>query len=262
MQSKKISNFHTHTCLCKHAEGIPLDYISVAAAQGCSVLGFSDHCPYPDDGRNTWHGVRMEECQVEDYVADVRSAAENAPFPVFCGFECEYDKRYTFWYRELKENFGIDYLVFGHHWVDVCGEYVYAPQLESPKDIQRYFDWFLEGICSNLFNFIAHPDLIMANGRAWTKELEKHFCEVIDAAIEANLPLEINGEGISRPLVAEGQDFRHPYPVDRFWQLAVDKGAKVICNADAHRPDVVIANATKTREYAKKFGIVPIETIF
>ena len=45
--TKKISSFHTHTYLCNHAQGTVTDYYSVAVSEGCSALGFSDHCPYP-----------------------------------------------------------------------------------------------------------------------------------------------------------------------------------------------------------------------
>ena len=56
-----ISNFHTHTYLCKHAEGKPIDYVKEAIKAGCSALGFSDHCPYPD---SSWDYCRMGEYEV------------------------------------------------------------------------------------------------------------------------------------------------------------------------------------------------------
>ena len=44
--------------------------------------------------------------------------------------------------------------------------------------------------------------------------------------------------------------------------MVADSKAKVICNSDAHAPKNVIADAVLAREYAKKFGITPIESIF
>ena len=49
-----ISNYHTHTKLCKHAEGMPSDYFEQAKTDVCSELGFSDHCPYPVNKKNNW----------------------------------------------------------------------------------------------------------------------------------------------------------------------------------------------------------------
>ncbi|MBR5867041.1 MAG: histidinol-phosphatase [Spirochaetaceae bacterium] len=262
MQTEKISSFHTHTYLCKHAEGTVADYLAVAESDGCSALGFSDHCPYPKDGMDTWPEVRMTIEQAPQYIKDIRNGAKDVSFPVYCSFECEYDKRYHDWYKELKGRFNLDYLVFGPHWVYSNNKFLYAPRIEDTKDIHNYFDTVIEGIYSGLFNFVAHPDLIMANGRNWTKDLESCFCQLIDSAIKMDLPLEINGVGITRPLVSCENGLRHPYPVDNFWKLAKEKGAKIICNSDAHKPSDVIASAVKTRKYAERFGFKPLETIF
>jgi len=257
-----IPNFHTHTYLCKHAEGTVADYVAAAISSGCSALGFSDHCPYPEDKNDTWPGIRMFIDEGQIYVKEIKEAAKKAPFPVYSGFECEYDKRYHNWYAELRQRFNLDYLVLGPHWVDVYGEFVYAPQLESSKDVHRYFDNMIQAISSGLFNFVAHPDLIMADGRCWTEDLAACFSAVIEAAMDCNMPLEINGAGLSRQLVIGEHGLRKPYPMDQFWELVVKKGAKVVCNSDAHRPCDVIAFAVATRKYAEKFGIKPLDTIF
>ena len=48
------SNFHTYRC--KHAGGTEQDYVLAAINQEVSILGFSDHAPYPDDR----FGLRMD----------------------------------------------------------------------------------------------------------------------------------------------------------------------------------------------------------
>lgn len=258
-----ISNFHTHTSLCQHAEGMPDDYVAAAQLSGCSILGFSDHCPYPKDGRNTWADVRMAPEESDRYIAAIRAAGEHSAFPVYAGFECEYDRCYVNWYRdELKGRLGADYLVFGPHWVAAGNEMLYAPELSTQEEVHRYFDGVIEGIQSGLFAFVAHPDLIMASGRCWDRELQACFEAVIDAAVSCRVPLEINGLGLARRMVPGEHGLRHPYPVDEFWQIVVRKGAAVICNADAHRPGDVIKNAQLARDYASRFGIIPVETVF
>ena len=52
------TNFHTHTYRCKHAGGTEQDYVLAAINQEVSILGFSDHAPYPDDR----FGLRMDFC--------------------------------------------------------------------------------------------------------------------------------------------------------------------------------------------------------
>ena len=51
----------------------------------------------------------IDEGQI--YVKEIKEAAKKAPFPVYSGFECEYDKRYHNWYAELRQRFNLDYLV-------------------------------------------------------------------------------------------------------------------------------------------------------
>ncbi|AEE15959.1 histidinol-phosphatase [Treponema brennaborense] len=256
-----LTNFHTHTFLCHHAEGTVSDYVAAAQASGCDMLGFSDHCPYPRDGNDTWPGIRMTPEEAVTYVSDVRNAA--AAFPVYLGFECEYDAEYASWYAdELKGRFGADYLVLGAHWVCAGNERLYIPDVHDRALIRQYFDTVIEGMRTGLYSFLAHPDLIMADGRCWDAELESHFSELIDAAVSCGLPLEVNGVGLARRMVAGERGLRHPYPVDEFWELAAKKNAAVVCNADAHRPQDVIANAVLARNFAARFGITPLETIF
>jgi histidinol-phosphatase (PHP family) len=264
------ANFHTHTFRCKHASGSPRDYFKIAATQGCDALGFSDHCPYPQDGYDTWDFSRMECAELPYYVQDVRELAQESPFPIYLGFECEWEPRYESWFRDvLVGEHGADFLVYGAHWLREGREALYAPELRSVAEIRRYFTSVIAGIQSGLFAFLAHPDLIMANGMAWNKELEAGFTDVIDAAKSYNMPIEINGYGMIKerirsypPCARTKTGERLQYPVDEFWQLAVKRNAIVICNSDAHSPDYVMQGVINAREYAVQFGITPIDNIF
>ena len=271
-----ISNFHTHTYLCGHAEGWVPDYVRVAQAAGCTALGFSDHCPYPEqDSRfwlmdggngaarrlNLWPEIRMQEHETGEYVAAVRQAGETVDFPIYLGFECEYDKRLYSWYKdELLGRWGADYLAFGPHWVAGGQDLPYIPGVTSKAEIRRYFDGVVEGIASGLFAFVAHPDLIMANGRDWNSEIEAGLAAVLDAAIDCKLPVEVNGLGLARSTQV-GLAGRL-YPHHKFWELAALRGATVICNSDAHQSQNTIIHAQLARDYAAEFGLVPVEGIF
>ncbi|MFL2750649.1 MAG: hypothetical protein ACJ0DI_14580 [bacterium] len=43
----KITNHHSHTFRCKHAQGDAVDYVRHAFQGGASVYGISDHSPIP-----------------------------------------------------------------------------------------------------------------------------------------------------------------------------------------------------------------------
>ena len=59
------TNFHTHTQRCRHAQGCAEDYLRAALDSSLSVLGFSDHAPFPDFD----YGYRMPFSELEEYIA-------------------------------------------------------------------------------------------------------------------------------------------------------------------------------------------------
>jgi histidinol-phosphatase (PHP family) len=263
MSEKCISNFHTHTELCKHASGVPADYCRQAQQDGCSALGFSDHCPYPDDNPVIWPNIRMSASQARQYIEAVKSEAAVAAFPVYVGFECEWDKKYMSWYHdELLGTFGAQYLVLGSHWLTKGNEHIYAMNIDSVADLHTYIDQTIEGMRSGLYAFIAHPDLFMGHWKEYDRETRSCFSALLDAAKDCSMPVEINGLGMNRPMNMTKNGMRYQYPYDEFWELAAEKRVKVICNADAHDPHDVIASAWQARQYAEKFGLLPIDFLF
>ena len=46
-----LTNYHTHTTRCGHAEGTEEEYILTALRCGYKVLGFSDHTIQPSSRR-------------------------------------------------------------------------------------------------------------------------------------------------------------------------------------------------------------------
>ncbi len=248
-----ISSFHTHTRLCKHATGEPVDYVRQAAAEGCSALGISDHCPYPDP---TWAGSRMTVADVPEYLQLVARARETASFPVYWGFECEWHPGYESWYRDyLRHELGAEYLVYGSHWVSENGEFLYIPEYPGRDRLIRYANMTVEGIQSGLYDYIAHPDIFLA-GYPHLDETVLSVCrEIISAAVAAGLPMEINGLGLSRQPIAGDGGSRAPYPVREFWEMAAEAGAIIICNSDAHRPEDVLKPARNARRFAEEAGL-------
>lgn len=260
------ANYHTHTYLCKHAEGTPGDYIAEAWKAGCPALGFSDHCPYPDEVKERfWPSTRMAEHHIPLYMEEVRQAEAAAreagfSFPVYTGFECEWDKSVESWYKDdLLGGFEADYLILGSHWITLGdGTHLYIAEVTDDSALLRaYTDQTIEGMRSGLFSFIAHPDMFMSGWKEWDEEAKACSKAIIDAAIDVGMPLEVNGFGMIKPTNETSRGVRFQYPYREFWELVAEKGAKVICNSDAHKPDLVIKNARHAREFALEIGIRP-----
>lgn len=71
-----MNNYHTHTWRCKHASGTVSDYAREAEKAGINILGISDHTPLPD---NRWLRVRMEMNELDPYLSEIDTAAEEFP---------------------------------------------------------------------------------------------------------------------------------------------------------------------------------------
>ena len=261
---ESICNFHTHTKLCRHAEGVPVDYVEQAVKDGCTALGFTDHCPYPDSCYDYWTHIRMSEEEVPLYHQWIETAREAAPFPVYEGFECEWDSNIASWYtEELRGKHGAQFLVLGPHWVTDGSSHVYVRDFENHSQLNKYIDQLVEGMASGAFNFLAHPDLFFACPlfAEWTEQTKACSRAIIDAASDLNIPLEINGLGMSRPLVDTSHGMRYAYPRLEFWEMAAQSEVQIICNSDAHFPKDVIFNAWRARDFAGRFGFKPVETL-
>ena len=116
-----ITNFHTHTQRCKHAIGSEREYVSAAIEKNMSILGFSDHGPFPDKD----YGSRMDYSELNEYLQEVDSLKKefSNEIKIYKGLEIEYLRKYETYYKELKETSGLEYIILGEHmYTDVNNE--------------------------------------------------------------------------------------------------------------------------------------------
>ncbi|MDD4099436.1 MAG: histidinol-phosphatase [Lentisphaeria bacterium] len=255
-------NFHTHTRLCKHASGWIDDYCQAALSQGVTVLGFSDHTPYPD-GR--WHGVRMSLEELPAYAGAIAQAKGSHPgLTVLGGMECEHVTEYTDFFREtLLGQFGLDYLVGTLHaylyhgeWTALYGKGITDDQLAA------YADHFAAAIHSGLYAFIAHPDLFGVSLRGWSPAAEACSRTIIKAAATCQVPLEINAYGLRKKTIEDEDGPRRQYPLRRFWEIAAEYShLTVVVNSDAHAPQDVWGNTDEALDLARALNLRVVNDI-
>lgn len=248
-----MKNFHTHTYLCKHAVSIPIEYAKVACENNFTALGFSDHCPYPD---NTWVEMHMELDEQDLYYNMVMDAKKASNIPIYFGYECEWDKSFYSWYHDklIYEN-GAEYLIFGPHWVKDGSEFIYVTEFKTKATFIKYIDLTLEGMDSGLYSYVAHPDLFL-EGITDITDFHLDLCKkIIQASIDLKIPLEINGNGCQKDKIARNGKLEYRYPVKEFWLLAKEMGAYIIIASDAHDPNVLVSNMEFADKFARDLGI-------
>ncbi len=235
-------NLHTHSRYCGHGKGEISDYVKEAKAEGkLSVLGFSEHCPVPD---NRWSSSRMDYEDLPSYVADVRKVCYEeeklGALRILLGAECDYLPQYHSYYKDEllgKQNF--DYLIGAVHFHHdpITGAYIYPNKIpDYTPYLSEYVKNYINTIESGLFLLCAHPDLY-AYSTPWTADLKAAAKDIIQCALEHNMPLEVNCYGLRKGLVMIGGELRYHYTIREFWEMALDSGVKICCNSDAHKPE-------------------------
>lgn len=255
-------NFHTHTYRCLHAVGTEEDYIKYAVNSGLSVIGFSDHAPFPDFD----FGLRMKFDELNDYIQTLETLKEKYKneIQIFKGLEIEYQPKYLDYYRDLHEKYGLDYLALGeHHYLNPNGELNNIFFADSTEDYVNYAKAVCEAVQTGYFSFVAHPDIMFLNNFAWDNNCENACRMIVDCAEKENIILELNANGFRRDLRQYPDGVRYPYPDKRFWEMVRERNIRVIIGSDCHVPEQISDRYITTAEkFAENLGLQLTDTIF
>lgn len=256
------TNFHTHNYRCEHARGTVDDYVQKAIENGYTELGISDHAPVPK--YYTKNRMKMED--FEGYLKEIEDAKQKNKdkIKIYKSVEIEYFPEFSSYYRELQTK--LDYLVLGLHayrYKDEEEHFSTSWNINNEKDVEAYGKYMVEAIESGFFDYIAHPDLYMSNYREWNQVTERVAHYICRAAKIADIPLEVNANGIRKTLAEHPDWDRYQYPYREFWEIAKQYDVKVIIGSDAHdfetMEDVAMSLA---RLFAEDLELNVIETIF
>ena len=255
-----MNNYHSHTALCKHADGEVSDYARVAAQRGMKILGVSDHSPLPD-GRWSWVRMSMEE--LDGYEGQIDLARELYPkLKILKALECEWDRDYRNFYREeilYRRNF--DYLVGAVHWVPYHGDFLELSELENASHLRAYADIIIKTMNSGLFSFIAHPDAFGSGYTRWDENSKSCALDIIAAARDLDVPLEINGYGFRKSPVYGPKGPQRRYPIEEFWRIAGEYTVRALVNSDAHDPEDIDASLDQAAELGRRCRVELIQEL-
>lgn len=227
------TNYHMHTRRCHHATGKDEDYVKSAICNGFDEIGFSDHAcwKYDSDYESM---IRMNLREFPGYRRSIRRLQRRYKdrIRILFGMEAEYFPAYMDWLLDFCIDQEIDYLVFGNHYIgsDEYGPYTGTLPLEL---CQVYFDTCIAGMKTGMYACLAHPELILRDGKGWSPMVEEGFRHVCEAARDLDIPLEYNCLGLqnNHELGIE------MYPHHKFWEMAASMGCKAIIGMDAHAPE-------------------------
>jgi|SRR5690625_894278 len=257
MYKKHDSNYHSHTYLCGHAGGKPIDYVKEAINHNFKEIGISEHAPMANL-RNRNSRLKEEDYQTYHKLLDealIFAKKNNIKF--YKGMEIEYFSHINVYENYLKE---VDYLILGQHYIIKDGKYKSTYSLNSIEDVKIYAKTIIEGLKSNYFNMLCHPDLCFFNIKKPTKEMYEELRDVIKTAKSLNIPLELNANGIRRSKNEDNNpnlDYnKFRYPREEFFKMVKEEDAKVIITGDSHSVDALNDWAIKEAyNFAKKLNL-------
>jgi len=247
-------NLHTHTTRCGHASGAMEDYCREALKQGVSVLGFSDHAPFPD-GR--YSGSRMGFSELPAYLADVDRMRRDFPdLTILTGAEVDYMPSVgrAFYADVYSPANGFDYLIVGPHFTEPSLE---AFRTLSSVQARKYADSIITAMESGLFAYVAHPDMFTARCPCWNPELAAIAADLAEASKTFDVPFEINAYGLRKPWIDTEDGHRPQYPFRPFWEVMAEHGVRMAVGADAHRPQDVWGNTEDAVAFGTSLGLIP-----
>lgn len=225
--------FHVHTFRCGHAENVPdKAYVEIALELGASDIWFTDHAPFPNDP----FGARMKFSELDEYLRTLTELKEQYHnINIHIGLETEYFPSFdkSGYYEYLRSRPEIEMLLLGQHMAEVSAvplSYSFAKSAEylEKNEYKLLGEAIVEGAKTGCFDAIAHPDRIFRRCDSWDSNMEKMSVAIIQSAINADIPLEMNLASAEKPI----------YSKQEFWEL-VPETAKRIVGYDAHSVDEI-----------------------
>ena len=191
---------HSHTPLCKHATGEPVEYAAAAAARGLKGIIFTCHCPLPD---GISAGVRMAPGEFDRYAEMVGAArAEFAGrVDVRLGLESDFFPGVESWLELLHARYPLHHVLGSVH-------------MQVPEYRARFFrgDWFdyqqtyfqhlAESAETGLYDTLAHPDLVKNEAPSeWDFTRIRPYIErALDRIATTGVAMELNTSGLQKAI--------------------------------------------------------------
>ena len=262
------TNYHTHTYLCKHATGKPIDYVKKAIELGYDEIAITDHGPLIDEIIKNFYTRRMSYDQYyNNYLPDLAEAVSNYKdqIKIIKGLEIEYFENMTLNYQEFLKD--LDMLIIGQHYFYSNGVYHNVYHNLTDDEIKIYGQVVTQAMRTGFFKIIAHPE-IFSYSRKWDNVCDEVAKKIIQTAKECNVYIELNVNGI-RNCIERKKFWKHEsgltnysYPRIEFFKLVKEANIPVIINDDAHSPECLSDEYTKEcHKLANELGLTVLKRI-
>lgn len=245
-----LPDYHVHTVLCKHADGMPGDLRDSARLKGTPEVCITDHCPTPDS-YDPQHRMDMNDfLRYRDAVQEVRGS--DAPAVLF-GVEADYYPGCERFLASWLPRQDFDLVLGSVHYI---GDWGFDNPAEADgwntTDVcaawSAYFDLVGRLADTGLYDVVAHLDLPKKfEHRPNENEMKPMAERALDRIAGAGMGIEINTSGLYRRV-------REIYPSFQILRLAHERDIPVCFGSDAHEPSQIAAAFSAALELARSAG--------
>ncbi len=234
-------------------------YLAAAAEAGIEELGVSEHVYRFHQALDLWdHPLWVENANddIDAYCEFVRTT------PLRLGVECDFIPGAEEQTAALLAVRDFDYVVGSVHFVgdgdaavDHDGFDVWEGGEDAERIWSRYFEMLAEAARSNLFDILAHPDLVKVWGRDRRPlpegDLRRFYEPAVEAIAESGIAVELSTAGLRKPV-------GELYPATAFAELCVEAGAPFALSSDAHLPEQVGFEYDRAVDFLDALGVSEI----
>ena len=233
------TNYHTHSDYSGHADGCIEDYIKTAIENNYEILGMSEHCYFDDKSicRYTFDHIKKYLKEVEDLKIKYKDKIK-----ILNGLEIDYFRNQEKIYDYYFEN--LDYMMMSVHYLppdEKIPNYRSSYGLKDFDELEKYKNLVIEGIKTNQFSIIAHPDIYIYGLENLTDKHREVFEEICKCCADYDVALEFNANGL-RSMKNKSMSRSQVYPNKELFELTKKYKTKVIIGNDCHNP--ILLNAS------------------
>lgn len=253
------TDIHTHTSYA-HGSSTVKEMFEKGKQLGLKVHGFSEHSPrprgydYPNEYREKLQKM------LPTYVSEIKELQENQQdVKVLFGMEIDWIEKEFDFVKKTREMYDFDYCIGGLHFLGTWGfdsdpkDWEVLSYAQKSIFFEAYYLTMQKMIESELFNTIAHPDLIkifaIDDFKKWRSD-EKNL-ELIRTTLkkakEHNVAMEVSTAGLRKPC-------KEIYPCEEIMRIAKELNLAITLGSDGHCVNSICAYFDELEKYIKHFG--------
>lgn len=212
-------------------------YLAAAAEAGIAELGVSEHIHRFTDALAIWRHPFWEEQARDDLDAYCEFVTGT---DLKLGIECDFVPGAEDRTANLLDGRDFDYVVGSVHFigeaaVDHGGWDIWTSAADADEVWRRYFEALAACAGAELFDILAHPDLVKVwgTGRPLPERDPRFFYEpAVEAIAASGIAVEVSTAGLRKPV-------GELYPSRDFAEMCVEAGVAFSLSSDAHVPEHV-----------------------